>query len=116
MEKSIYDQFHETAEKFPRNLCIRFENKTLNYRQFDSRIRQTARKLLALGIQPKDVVSVSIPNCIEAAELFYAISYIGAISYNIHPLTPPETLKRFMDRAHSKYLFCLWNTGFKNRD
>ena len=31
MEKSIYDQFHETAEKFPRNLCIRFENKTLNY-------------------------------------------------------------------------------------
>ena len=70
MEKSIYDQFHETAEKFPRNLCIRFENKTLNYRQFDSRIRQTARKLLALGIQPKDVVSVSIPNCIEAAELF----------------------------------------------
>lgn len=116
MEKSIYDQFHETAEKFPRNLCIRFENKTLNYRQFDSRVRQTARKLLALGIQPKDVVSVSIPNCIEAAELFYAISYIGAISYNIHPLTPPETLKRFMDRAHSKYLFCLWNTGFKNRD
>lgn len=116
MDKSIYDQFHETAVKFPHNLCIRFENKTLTYRQFDFRVRQTAKKLLALGIQPKEVISVSIPNCIEAAELFYAISFIGAISYNIHPLTPPETLKKFMDRAHSRFLFCLWNTGFKNRD
>ncbi len=116
MEKSIYDQFHEIAKKYPHNLCIRFERKTLNYRQFDSRVKQTARKLVKLGIKPKDVVSVSIPNCIEAAELFYAISLIGAISYNIHPLTPPETLKKFMDRANSKFLFCLWNTGFKNRD
>ena len=116
MEKSIYDQFHEVAVKYPFNLCIRFENKTLSYRQFDNRVHQTARKLLALGIKPKDVVSVSIPNCIEAAELFYAISMIGAISYNIHPLTPPETLKKFMDRANSKILFCLWNTGFVNRD
>lgn len=116
MEKSIYDQFHEAAVKYPFNLCIRFEHKTWNYRQFDFRVRMTARKLLALGVKPKDVVSVSIPNCIEAAELFYAISMVGAISYNIHPLTPPEMLKKFMDRANSKMLFCLWNTGFKNRD
>ena len=116
MDKSIYDQFLEVAEKYPHNLCIRFENKTFSYRQFNNRVKVTARKLLALGIKPKDVVSVSIPNCIEAAELFYAISMIGAISYNIHPLTPPETLKKFMDRANSKILFCLWNTGFKNRD
>ncbi len=116
MEKSIYDQFHDVVKKYPHNLCIRFENKTLNYRQFNARVKLTARKLLALGVKPKDVISVSIPNCIEAAELFYAISMIGAISYNIHPLTPPETLKKFMDRANSKILFCLWNTGFKNRD
>lgn len=116
MDKSIYDQFHEVATQHPFNLCIRFEHKTLSYRQFDFRVKQTARKLLALGIKPKDVVSVSIPNCIEAAELFYAISMIGAISYNIHPLTPPEMLKKFMDRANSKILFCLWNTGFTNRD
>lgn len=116
MEKSIYDQFNDVVEKYPHNLCIRFEKKTLTYRQFNSRVRLTARKLLALGVKPKDVISVSIPNCIEAAELFYAISLVGAISYNIHPLTPPETLKKFMDRANSKILFCLWNTGFKNRD
>ncbi len=116
MEKSIYDQFNDVVEKYPHNLCIRFEKKTLTYRQFNSRVRLTARKLLALGVKPKDVISVSIPNCIEAAELFYAISLVGAISYNIHPLTPPEALKKFMDRANSKILFCLWNTGFKNRD
>ena len=70
MDKSIYDQFLEVAEKYPHNLCIRFENKTFSYRQFNNRVKVTARKLLALGIKPKDVVSVSIPNCIEADELF----------------------------------------------
>lgn len=116
IRKSIYDQFHETALIYPHNFCIRFENKTLNYAQFDKRVRKTARKLLALGIKEKDIVSVSIPNCIEAAELFYAISMIGAISYNIHPLTPPETLKKYMDGVGSKVLFCLWNSAFKDRD
>ncbi len=116
MAKSTFQQFLETEQKFPHNLCIRFEQKKLTYHQFLLRVRSTAKKLVALGVKPHDVVTVAIPNCFEAAELFYAISAIGAISYNLHPLTPPEKLKHYMDFAGSKLLFCLWNVAYKDRD
>ncbi|MCH3908937.1 MAG: acyl--CoA ligase [Bacilli bacterium] len=106
-EKSIYEQFKATADEFPHNLCMRFEDKTWSYASVDKSIEKTAAKLLTLGIKEKEVVSVSLPNCPEALYLFYAISRIGAISYNIHPLTPPEMLKTLLTRSGSTILFCL---------
>jgi long-chain acyl-CoA synthetase len=105
--KSIYDQFKNAAERYPDHLALRFEQKTWSYSSLLGEIQKTAAKLVALGIQSRDVVAVSLPNCPEAVFLFYAISEIGAVSFNLHPLTPAATLEKEMEESHSHILFTL---------
>lgn len=104
---SIYEQFKQAAQKYPHNLAIRFEGAKISYRSANRKIKKEARRLASLGVKAGSVVSVSLPNCPEAVYLLYAISYLGAISYNIHPLTPAPMMKTLIERAHSEFLLCI---------
>lgn len=115
MNRSIYDQFHETAIRYPGHVCLRFENRKWSYRQVDRRIIKTARRLIGMGYGKGDVLAVAMPNCPDEVYLFYAISYIGAISYNIHPLTPAITMNGFLRRSGAKALFCLSTKAYDYR-
>ena len=112
--KSIYEQVAETIKKYPLAKAIVFENKKYNYHQFGREILKAASKLAALGIKPRDVVTVLLPNSPESVFIFYGLSAIGAISYNIHPLTPATTVAKMMKRVNSKYLISLINTAHDN--
>jgi long-chain acyl-CoA synthetase len=112
MGKSMYDQFLEAKKQYPNNIAVRFEQRTWTYASLDKSIDRCAKKLLALGIKPGQPVAVSIPNAPEAIYLFYAISEIGAVSYNIHPLTPPAMMKKLIERSGSHFLFCLSNSAY----
>jgi long-chain acyl-CoA synthetase len=107
MSQSLYDQFHAAVVRYPKNEAERFENRTYTYTQLNRRILNCAKRLKTLGIQPGEIVAVSLPNCPLAIDLFYGLNAIGAISYNIHPLTPAKTLAGLMARAGAKRLFCL---------
>lgn len=107
MSESLYDQFKNTEEKYPENLALRFERKTYTYRKLEKEIRDCARRLTSLGIKKGDVVSVSLPNCPISVHLFYAISMLGAISYNIHPLTKASQISKMMKKAGSRILVSL---------
>jgi len=115
MNHSIYDQFHDIARLYPNNICLRFERKAWTYREVDRRIIKAARRLLGMGYKKGDVIAVAMPNCPDEVYLFYAISYIGAISYNIHPLTPALTMNGFLFRAKAKALFCLSTMAYDYR-
>ncbi len=114
--RSAYDQFREAAKRFPRNECVRFENVTYSYKKVEKGIEEAARKLTALGIQPGEVVAVALPNCPESVFLFYAINYIGATSYNIHPLTPPEGMAKFLSKVDVHFLIALRNNANSFRE
>ncbi|MFA6829917.1 MAG: class I adenylate-forming enzyme family protein [Bacilli bacterium] len=107
MNNSLYDQFLQTCNKYPNSLAERFESSTWSYSKLNKRIVACAKKLQALGVKKGEIVSVSLPNCPLAIDLFYAISAIGAISYNIHPLTPASSIEDLMRKASSEKLFCL---------
>ena len=104
---SIYDQFLAAQQAWPKNLCLRFEQKTWNYTQVLHEIDKAASKLVDLGVKKGDIVACSLPNCPESIYLFYAISKIGAISYNIHPLTTPYEMKTFIERSGAKFLIAI---------
>ncbi len=115
MGKSIYDQFEHAAKAYPDSLAARFENKAWTFAELDREIDLAARRLLALGIKEGEVVAVAMPNCPEALFLFYAINKIGAISYNIHPLTPASLMKKHMEKSGSRLLICLANACYEHR-
>ena len=107
MNDSLYDQFVRTERKYPHNIALRFEHRTYSYERLDQRILDCARRLAYLGVKKGDVVSVSLPNCPISVHLFYAINLLGAISYNIHPLTKPKKISEMMKQADSHLLFSL---------
>lgn len=107
MIESLYDQFYEVVKNHPKYTAIRFEKKKWSYKKTNELILDCERKLTSLGVKKGDVITVALPNCPYSIFLFYAINKKGAISYNIHPLTPAETIEEMMNNANSKTLICL---------
>ncbi len=102
--KSLYDQFFETARRFPNNIASIFERKRISYKKLDRLIDLAARRLLSIGVKKGEVVTLALPNSIETVSVFYAINKIGAISYNIHPLSPVDKVVKMMEGANSRIL------------
>lgn len=115
MNPSLYAQFKKVVDVLPRNIALRFEKRKWGYEEVDRAIEKTALRLANFGIKPRDVITVALPNCPEAIFLFYAINRLGAISYNVHPLTPPEGLRSMMEFAESKVLIALNINASKDR-
>lgn len=107
MNETLYEQLQAAVNEFPNNLAVRFENRKWSYSRFLAQVDKTARKLLRMGVKANDVIAVSLPNCPDALFLLYAINEVGAISYNIHPLTPPAQMKGMLERSAAKMLFVL---------
>lgn len=113
--ESLYAQFQKVVKKYPHFVALRFEKKKWTYKATDEKILEAARKLLQLGIRKGEVLTVALPNCPTAIFLFYAINRIGAISYNIHPLTPPSSVRKMMENVGSKRLVCLSLNASENK-
>src|SRR5574344_3090259 len=105
--QTLYEQLRLTVDRFPTNDAARFENKVWSYKAFLSQVDKAARKRRKLGVVEGDVIAVSLPNCPDALFLLYAINEVGAISYNIHPLTPPSQMKTMLEKAKATMLFVL---------
>ena len=84
---TIGDLLDQTVTKFPDNeaLVVKHQNIRYTYRQFQHKINECARALLAIGIKKGDRVGVWAPNCAEWTIVQFATSKIGAIQVNINP-------------------------------
>lgn len=84
---TIGDMFDQIVAKYPENeaLISRHQNIRYTYREFQEKVNECARALLALGIQKGDRVGVWSPNCAEWTIVQFATSKIGAIQVNINP-------------------------------
>src|SRR5574344_1109258 len=113
--QTLYEQLRLTVDRFPTNDAARFENKVWSYKAFLSQVDKAARKLRKLGVVEGDVIAVSLPNCPDPPFLLYAINEVGAISYNIHRLTPPSQMKSMLEKSQAKMLFVLSLTAKQYR-
>ena len=55
-----------------------------------------AKALLELGVKPKDIITVSMPNYYQAIPVFKAANMIGAIVTYLNPLASIEETKRYL--------------------
>ena len=76
---SVYSCLEQCARQYADHTAIAFYGKTLTYRQLLDKIDETAKALIALGIQRDDVVAASLPGMPEGIFLIYAINKIGAV-------------------------------------
>ncbi len=89
--------------------AIEFLNKQITYLELFKKINDTTKSLHALGVKPKDIVTVMLPACPYEAYLFYAIDQIGACANFVFPGTPLEEVNNIMTDFHSTKLFIFNN-------
>ena len=68
------------ADLYPDNTLIKYNDERVSYREFNQRANQIAHYLIALGIQPGDVVALFMENRPDYLCCMAAITKTGAIA------------------------------------
>lgn len=87
--------------------AIEFLGKQITYLELFKKINDTTKSLHALGVKPKDVVTIMLPACPEEVFLFYGIDQIGACANFIFPGTPLTEVEKTMEEFNSNKLIIL---------
>ena len=88
---TVPDLLRAQADRIPDQPFVRWHGRSVNYSEFDIRTDALAAGLADLGVQPRDVVSVMLPNSLEFLEAWWAILKAGAVFGPINPaFTAPE--------------------------
>ena len=84
---TIGDLFDQTVAQYSDKeaLIVKHQNIRYTYRQFQEKVEECAKALLAIGIKKGDRVGVWAPNCVEWVTVQFATAKIGAIQVNINP-------------------------------
>jgi long-chain acyl-CoA synthetase len=104
---STYKAIRNAATLFPEENALLFLGKYVVYRDLIRKIDQVASGLSQMGIRQGDVITMAMPNILEAVYAFYAVSKLGAVGHMAHPTTPVKQMRRFMEKTGSKHIIVL---------
>jgi fatty-acyl-CoA synthase/long-chain acyl-CoA synthetase len=76
---TIGDLLLTAADRDPDKLALVFPEVRYTYAELASRALRRARSLQALGVRPRDHVGILMHTCPEFVELYFAISFCGAV-------------------------------------
>ncbi len=102
--KTIYDYLKSCVGGDLDYIALNYFGRRISYNEFFDKIEQASKAFRNLGVKPKDVVTICMPNTPEAVISFYAINKIGAIADMIHPLSAVEEIKYYLQESKSKFL------------
>ncbi len=69
----------ESAARRPNHPAIRFLGQTLTYEEFNRKVDRLSHGLVHIGLRPKDICVLMMPNSINWALVYYALAKIGAV-------------------------------------
>ena len=101
---SIYLFLEENSKKREDLTAYNYFGKCATYKEFLEQIEAAARAFLQMGVKPKDIVSICMPNTPEALITFYAVNKIGAVANMIHPLSAENEIKYYVNLTDSKII------------
>ncbi|MFA6647709.1 MAG: class I adenylate-forming enzyme family protein [Candidatus Izemoplasmatales bacterium] len=104
---SLYEAVNITCKKSPDNTALIFMGKKLKYHQLINKIDLFANGINQLNIKKGEVITMALPNVLEAVISFYAVNKLGIISHMVHPITPVKQMKTFMKTTNSNTLIIL---------
>ena len=101
---SIYKLLEEASKKREELTAYNYFGKTASFKEFLEQIESAARAFKAMGVKPKDIISICMPNTPEALISFYAVNKIGAVANMIHPLSAENEIKYYVNLTDSKII------------
>lgn len=106
-EKTIYEYLKASVGEDKDFIALNYFGTRISYNELFMKIEQASKALRSMGVRPKDVVTICLPNMPEAIISFYACNNIGAIADMIHPLSSEEQVKKYLLDSKSRFLIIL---------
>jgi long-chain acyl-CoA synthetase len=82
------------ARRFPSNVALIFEGKSISFLQLNQEANRFANFLRSLGIQPGERILLFLPNLPQMVIAFYGALKAGAVAVFTLPTTQPDELVR----------------------
>ncbi|MEP2715223.1 AMP-binding protein, partial [Pseudophaeobacter sp.] len=112
--KTIYEMLDGVAGKHANRPAVTFQltsgptdpARTLSYGDLKAQVTQCANMLHGLGIGPRDVVALVLPNCCEAVVAMMGAMSVGIVT-PINPLLEPEQISAILRETEAKVVITL---------
>ena len=100
-EGSMFEAVAAIAEKYPNNVAFDFMGRSTTYKTLVKEIEQCAKALKTIGVREGDRVTIAMPNCPQAIQMFYAVNLVGGICNMIHPLSAEKEIEFYLNASES---------------
>jgi carnitine-CoA ligase len=91
-------------EKTPDKVYLQFEQQRISYEELYNRMVQTAAGFYELGIRKDDKVCVMLNNCPEYLDVWFGLSFLGAILVPINVHLKGEGLQYILSHSDCKVI------------
>ncbi len=101
---NLIDKFEAAFAQDPAAPCCIVDNKVMRRIDFYRSVCKLAKALHAQGIQPGDVVGLTLPQAPVHLAMIVAIARLGAISLPVFPKSPGGVKRALLAKYGAKYL------------
>ena len=98
---SMFEAVEKIAEKYPNNIAFDFMRRSTTYKALVREVEDCAKALRTIGVREGDKVTIAMPNCPQAIQMFYAVNLIGGICNMIHPLSAEKEIEFYLNESES---------------
>ena len=100
-EGTMFEAVEAVAKKYPNYIAYDFMGRSTTYKQLVKQIENCAKALRTIGVREGDRVTIAMPNCPQAIQMFYAVNLIGGIANMIHPLSAEKEIEFYLNESES---------------
>ena len=97
----MFEAVEKIAEKYPNNIAFDFMGRSTTYKALVREVEDCAKALRTIGVREGDKVTIAMPNCPQAIQMFYAVNLIGGICNMIHPLSAEKEIEFYLNESES---------------
>jgi len=102
---TLNDALTDASDQWPNAEAVVFDDARLTYADLARLADDTARSLLALGVQRGDHVAVCLGNGVDWVRLFYGIAAIGAVVVPINTRFKAGEIRYALGQSDARVLF-----------
>lgn len=102
---SVYDALEATAQQNSTKVALIFEGESVTFAELVDRIENTARHLLARGIEKGDAFAAFSQNRPEQLYCYYAAAKLGAVFVPLNPNLTAAEVEYTIGHSEAKVLF-----------
>ncbi|KAA8887798.1 amino acid adenylation domain-containing protein, partial [Nocardia colli] len=91
------DLLQRGAKLNPEQIAVRYQGRSITYRELDEYSSRLARVLIERGVGPERIVALSFPRSYEMVAAFWAVAKAGGAHVPVDPTYPEDRMRHMIN-------------------